>query len=232
MDDISIILPVFNEKETIEKVLKEWQRTIRNYDFRYHFIICEDGSTDGTTELLHKLIRKYPIILNQKIIRRGYSKAIIDGIHAAKSRFILCIDSDGQCDPRDFHKFWSQKNTADVLIGNRTERIDNRQRKIFSLMFKLFFRFLFPNCVSDPSAPFVLFKKRTIYPYIRYLNFLREGFWWGFVATCLKMNLSIKELPIHHRRRICGDTQVYLLKEIPSIAIRNIFGLIKLSRIK
>ena len=57
---------------------------------------------------------------------------------------------------------------------------------------------------------------------------MREGFWWGFCAACGKKNLSISEIPIRHRRRLKGDTQVYKLKEIPRIAVQNFIGLLKL----
>ena len=228
MEELSIILPVFNEKRSIGIVLKEWHNLFSKFKFSYSFIICEDGSTDGTKEVLKKLIKKYPIILNQKVKRRGYAKAIIAGILSSRSRYILCIDSDGQCDPEDFLKLWNYKKQAQILIGNRIRRIDNMQRLLFSYLFRLFFRLLFPNKISDPSAPFVLFKRKTILPYKRFLSFLREGFWWGFIAICLKEDLSVMEIPINHRKRLLGDTQIYHPKVIPGIAIRNMLSLIKL----
>ena len=87
---------------------------------------------------------------------------------------------------------------------------------------------MFPTKIHDPSAPFVLFEKKTIFPYINYLKYLKEGFWWGFVGMCVKKKIPLKELPINHRKRMKGDTQVYHLKKIPSIAIRNMLGLVRL----
>lgn len=224
---IDIILPVYNEKNSIERVLKEWIKKIPS-NFDYRFIICEDGSTDGTSELLVNLKKKYKLSLNQKKERRGYSKAVLDGIGDAKSDYILCIDSDGQCDPRDFLNFWETRKSSDVLIGWRQNREDVIQRKLFSLMFKIFFKMLFPTNLHDPSAPFVLFKRKKILPYLKHLLFLKEGFWWGFVGMCVKKRILISELPMNHRKRIDGKTNVYLLKKIPFIAIRNLFGLIRL----
>lgn len=228
MDDLNIILPVYNEKDTIEIVLKEWRNELDKFNFKYHFIICEDGSTDGTKELLKKIKKNYNLILNQKQKRRGYGGAVIDGIKTANSRYILSIDSDGQCDPKDFGKFWKNKDKADVIIGWRKKRADPPQRKIFSLMFKIIFKLLFPTSIHDPSCPFVLFKKKTIDPHLKYLVFLKEGFWWGFVGMCAKKKLSICEIPINHRKRLRGDTVVYKTNKIPSIAFRNLIGLVKL----
>lgn len=228
MRDLSIILPVYNEKDAIGRVLLEWEKELSKYISDYVFIICEDGSTDGTKELLEKLKRRIPILINQKEKRRGYGGAVLDGINEADSKYILCVDSDGQCDPADFKSFWNSKDNKQVLIGWRKNRADTRQRKMFSGMFKYVFDFLFPSKMHDPSAPFVLFKKQDIVPNERYLRYLKEGFWWGFVGMCIKRGLSIYEIPINHRRRFIGDTQVYKATKVPSIAFRNLIGLIRL----
>lgn len=227
-EDLSIILPVHNERDTLELVLNEWKKVLDHYQINYHFIICEDGSTDGTKELLKRIQGKYRLILQQKDKRCGYGLAVIGGLKAAITEYILCVDSDGQCDPLDFIKFWNSRYEAEVIMGHRLRRVDPVERKLFSLLFKAALRVLFPNKIHDPSAPFVLFSKKTIEPFYRYLTYLREGFWWGFVAMCIKKNISLKEIGINHRKRIKGKTQVYLLKEIPSIAVRNLAGLIKL----
>lgn len=225
--DLDIILPVYNEKESIAFVLKEWHEKLSS-EIRFRFIVCEDGSTDGTKDLLLKLKKKYPIILNQKKYRRGYGTAVIDGIKQSSAKYILCIDSDGQCDPKDFKKFWKNKEKAKVLIGWRKNRNDSNQRKIFSWGFKFYFNILYPTKINDPSAPFVLFKKEHIIPHLKHLTYLKEGFWWGFVATCIKNKIEISDIPMRHRKRLNGQTNVYHFKKIPDIAVRNALGLIKL----
>ncbi len=232
MNKLGIIFPVYNERNTIEKVLSEWKSHLAKFKIDYIFIICEDGSTDGTAEFLKEIQKKYKLILDQVKYRRGYGSAVIDGIRRAQSVYILCVDSDGQCDPKDFKKFWDKREKSDILIGWRKKRADNKQRKIFSKMFNTFFKIIFYIKIHDPSAPYVLFKKKTISPHIKYLRFLKEGFWWGFIGTCSKKNLKIREIPINHRDRFAGDTQVYKINKIPSIAIRNLLGLIRLKLTK
>lgn len=227
-DQLTIIFPVYNEKDSIEHVLKEWITELHKLHITYNIIICEDGSTDGTTTLLRKIQPLYKFEYNHKNTRRGYGGAVLDGIRAAKTPYILCVDSDGQCDPRDVKQFLSHKTDSDILIGWRTRRADASQRLIFSKLFHIFFQILFPTSIHDPSAPYVLFKKETVLPILHYLNYLQEGFWWGFIGACNKKHLKVQELPIHHRSRFLGDTQVYHLKKIPSIAIRNAIGLIRL----
>lgn len=228
MKELQIIFPVYNEKETIEIVLREWKKTIEWLNVRYKFIICEDGSTDGTAELLPKKANKYNLILIQKKKRRGYGQAVINGIKALNSDYILCVDSDGQCDPSDFKSFWENRKKADVIIGWRKNRADSLLRKIFSALFGAFFRLLFKTNIHDPSCPFVLFQKKKILPYLKQLTYLKEGFWWGFVGLCTKKKLSLYEIPINHKKRLKGETNVYKLNKIIDIALRNLIGLVRL----
>lgn len=228
MDDIHIILPIYNERDIIPGVLQEWSRVLSGMGVRYTFVICEDGSTDGTKTVLKDLLSQHPIILSQREMRRGYGGAVIDGILASSATYVLCIDSDGQCDPQDIHRFWEARDESDVIIGWRTHRADTWIRKVFSRLFFGAFALFFPVSIHDPSAPYVLFKREKILPYVAYLKYLREGFWWGFVGMCVKKRLSVRELPIHHRTRLKGDTQVYHLRKIPEIAVRNLRGLLAL----
>ncbi|MBP9814091.1 glycosyltransferase family 2 protein [Candidatus Woesebacteria bacterium] len=225
---VSLILPIYNERDIIPRLLKEWDNEFKKRKIPYTFIACEDGSTDGTTELLVSLKKKYPLLLWSQKTRRGYGKAVLEGIAHASSEYILFIDSDGQCDPRDFYSFWSARQEADIISGWRVHRADTQQRKIFSLMFKMVFIFLFPTRLHDPSAPYVFGKTVTIRRLVNELHFLNEGFWWGFIGACKKHKLSIKELPIHHRLRKSGITKVYVTRNILSIAVRNIYGLFRL----
>jgi glycosyltransferase involved in cell wall biosynthesis len=232
MADLNIVLPVYNEVNSIGRVLKEWSSTIDTLGISYEFIICEDGSTDGTKDLLRKLKDDFPINLSQKNSLRGYGKAVIDGINLSNSRFVLCIDSDGQCDPNDFNEFWRNRETSDILIGWRTNRKDNLLRKIYSGSFKKVFNMLFSSELHDPSAPYVLFRKERIVNYLNYLVYLREGFWWGFIGMCYKKKLSVKEIPINHRLRMSGGTRVFAFSKIINIAFRNLIGLFKLKLAK
>src|SRR3989338_7815962 len=115
--DLDIILPVHNERNSLKRVLDEWRNQLDQNHLTYQFIICEDGSTDGTKELLNKFRLKYNLTLNQKRERRGYGQAVIDGISSSSARYVLCVDSDGQCSPSDFEKFWRRRSTKVVLIG-------------------------------------------------------------------------------------------------------------------
>src|SRR3972149_3898464 len=99
MYNLSVILPVYNERFTIGSILSEWIKQLNKYNLKYQFLICEDGSTDGTKEFLQKLKKNYPLLILTHKERLGYGGAIINGIRSSHSDYILCVDSDGQYDP-------------------------------------------------------------------------------------------------------------------------------------
>ena len=168
---ISIILPVFNEVKSLEYVLSVWDKYLNEKKIIHEFVICEDGSTDGTKELINNLYKKYPITKNVKKKRRSYGLAIISGVIASKFNYILCIDSDGQCMPDSFQKFYDQKNLSDILIGNRNPRKDPVIRIIYSKLFKIIHDYLFNTKVKDPSCPYILAKKKFILSFLIGLGF-------------------------------------------------------------
>ena len=227
---LSIILPVFNEVKSLEHVISSWSKYLIEKKITHEFVICEDGSTDGTKELIRKLEKIYIISNQSSKDRRGYGKGVISGIIAAKYEFILCIDSDGQCMPDSFDEFFRDRNIADILIGNRKPRMDPKIRIIYSKLFKLIHDYLFNSKIQDPSCPYVLARKDIYKKLINKLSFMREGFWWGFVGAAKMYKLKFHQINIIHYERYDGSTVVYKFSKMPMIIFRNILGLIKLKR--
>ena len=229
--EVSICMPVYNEAQSIEYVLWEWIKELEKLHIKYNIICSEDGSNDGTNKILKILSRKNTkIINNSSLNKRGYGKAVIDGIARSKSKYVVCIDSDGQCDPRDFIKFWKKKNQISkiIIIGNRINRKDGYFRNLISSIFKIFHKTLFKHNVNDPSCPYILFQRKHFNLLKKKLTFMKEGFWWGFIASAIQKNFTIKQVNINHRNRLYGKTNVYKIYKIPTIAIRNALGLIKI----
>lgn len=224
--ELDIILPVYNEYKTLVSLVNSWHKAVRG--IRCRFILCEDGSTDGTKELIGKLIHLYPMHTVMHDKRIGYGPAVRAGMQVATAPFILCIDSDGQCDPADFAQFWKNRHAGDLCIGWRQMRGDSPLRLLMSKLFRYYFRILFPTRLHDPSCPFVLMSLATVKHILRAQKFLKEGFWWGCIGHLLKTHHKIIEIPIHHRLRIHGTSHVYTLTNTSQIAIRNAIDLWRL----
>lgn len=226
---VSVILPVHNEAGSIEGVVREIYDELRTkVDVR--FVICEDGSRDGTKDVLRSLAREIPMTLEMSDGRKGYSQAVLDGLRLVRTEYFLCLDSDGQCDPKDFWRLWEKVDDADVVIGNRVDRQDTWQRRTQSRAFRTVFRMMFGVRLNDPSCPFALGRPDVLdcLPVDR--PTLDQGFWWEFVARVSGSGRTIAEVPVRHRARAAGTTKVYTWRTIPGIARSHLSGLARIRR--
>ena len=231
MSKLQILLPVYNEASSIESTLKEIFDTL-NGKIEFQFIISEDGSTDGTKEILKKLKEIYPMILISDNTRKFYSKAVIDGIKRADADYLLIKDSDGQCDPVDILNFWSLKENSDLVNGYRYPRYDFAYRRFISKAFFIMYKILFNVPLRDPSFAYVFMNKKVYSNLNNFIPLMPDGFFWEFNARAKSLNFTFNEIKINHRKRSSGDTKIYTLKNLPRIAYTNGVGLLKLRFLK
>jgi dolichol-phosphate mannosyltransferase len=224
--EIEILLPVHNEAESIESTIREIYGVV-SPQVAVRFIICEDGSADDTKKVLMRLAGSLPLKLIMSDERKGYSRAVKDGMEALEADYLLCLDSDGQCDPSDFGKFWAERGRQDVAIGWRVNRSDTPLRKILSRAFYLLYQLFYRVPIHDPSCPFVLARKDVIERVAPSMGEMKEGFWWEFTARVHRCGMSLREFPVNHRSRSAGQTQVYRLSRMPGIGYRHFVALFK-----
>jgi glycosyltransferase involved in cell wall biosynthesis len=225
--EVEILLPVHNEADSIEATVREIYDVL-SPQASLRFIICEDGSKDNTKEILRELSKSLPMNLILSDERKGYSRAVKDGMRALEAPYLLCLDSDGQCDPKDFERFWKVREASDVVLGWRVNRADNPMRKAMSGTFYRIYQLFYGTPVHDPSCPYVLVKKPVVKQLVDELGAMQQGFWWEFVARVHRHGFSIQELPVNHRLRSAGTTQVYKLRKLPGIGWRHFIALFQI----
>jgi glycosyltransferase involved in cell wall biosynthesis len=232
MEPIDIILPAHNEGDAIGDTLREFYQVVFNrYQIPIRFIVCEDGSTDKTVEVVEDLAREIPLLLISSPVRKGYSRAVIDGLRASTSETVGFIDSDGQCDPEDFARIHESfhKTGCDLLIGYRNPRRDHWIRLVMSSLFKLMYHLYFRPGLRDPSCPYLMIKRPALERILSgKVGVLKQGFWWEFAARAAALKLSIQQEPVTHRIRSAGETQVYKPAKVPRIAWEHLRGLSRL----
>jgi dolichol-phosphate mannosyltransferase len=228
---LSVVTPVYNEAGSIEATLREVYKTLAPLA-RLEIVVCEDGSTDGTREILRRLAGELPLKLVLGEERKGYSRAVIDGFRACTAPYVLCLDSDGQGDPRDFERFADCLADADVVMGWRVHRQDTLARRGMSGLFKLIYRLVLGVWLRDPSCSYVVVSRRALDHLLAIptLGTFSEGFWWEFTGRLERAGFRFVEVPVNHRTRAAGQTRVYKTTRLPGIFLRHVWGLRKIRR--
>jgi glycosyltransferase involved in cell wall biosynthesis len=229
---LDIVIPVHNEGRSIESSLEELCRTLTprgRSDFR--LIVCEDGSTDDTLQIIKELSATLPIKLVTAASRKGYSRAVIDGLAASDADCVAVIEGDGQSAPNAINILLDHINGSDLVVGWRNPRNDNILRKMLSGVFRSVYRRLFGVLLTDPSYACVLIRKPALRKVLSYISGrMPEGFFWEFNAWCRALNLRVREVSVPHRARAQGKTQIFRVWKLPAIGISQGAALFRLRR--
>ena len=229
---IDLVLPAHNEADAIEDTLQEFYDAVADKEkIPLRFVVCEDGSTDRTVEVVRNLAERLPILLLSEPVRKGYSRAVIDGFRASTSPLVGFIDSDGQCNPSDFARLLTafRKTNCDLLVGYRSPRQDHWVRLVMSRLFRMVYHCYFPKHLHDPSCPYLIIRKDALDKILLgNVGILKQGFWWEFAARAKALGLHIEQIPVTHRLRTSGTTQVYRPSKVPRIAWEHLRGLARL----
>lgn len=228
---LEVLMPVYNEGASVETTIREIYNEL-SPRVSMRFIVCEDGSTDDTKEVLSRLSHLLPMKMITSNSRKNYSRALTDGMKIAQAPWLLCIDSDGQFDPKDFWQFWQTRENYDIITGCRTNRAQSRLHVILSRSFYFVYKLFFRVPIHDPNSCFFLARTNIIKMLIPQLGKMPQGFGWEFIARAHMNRYSLKELPVKHRRRLHGKTKIYGLNNLLAIGFTHIIALFKIRFLK
>ncbi|HML03710.1 MAG TPA: glycosyltransferase family 2 protein [Candidatus Bathyarchaeia archaeon] len=225
---VSVLMPVHNEADIIEEVALDFYKTI-SVRVPVEIVLSEDGSTDGTREVIGHLAKQMPLKATLSPARKGYARGIKYGLELVSADYVLITDSDGQLGALDFWNLWDLRAKFDIVSGCRINRADSPFRKFMSDAFQRMNRSLIglPK-FRDVTSPYKLMKTevaRLIADGFRYMN---ESFWTEFTVRAVERDYSITEIPVNHMIRKNGATRVYKLSKIPRIVLSQFSGLLKL----
>ena len=119
---LSIIIPCFNEKKTIEKILVRVDQSLKNYNIlNYEILIVDDSSNDGTIEILKNLTKNDKIKVYFHEVNLGKGAAIHTGLKYATGDITMIQDADLEYDPLDYEKLLRPffEANADIVYGSR-----------------------------------------------------------------------------------------------------------------
>jgi glycosyltransferase involved in cell wall biosynthesis len=229
---VDVVMPAHNEGASIAQTIREFHR-VANGDagIPVRFVVAEDGSTDDTCDVIRAVAEDLPVRLLSFPERKGYSRAVVDAMREATAEVVCFVDSDGQCDPADLPALLDRLDGHDLVVGFRHPRRDSAFRVVISRTFGAVYRALFPVRLRDPSCPYIVIRREALDRVLAGSpGILKQGFWWEFNARASAHHLRVAQVPVRHRERAAGQTQVYRLGKIPRIASEHVLGLFSLRR--
>ncbi len=225
---ISVVFPVYNEEEIIEKTVKNYYDELKG-KINFEMILAEDGSKDKTKEILHRLEKKLPIRVYTSNERKGYQKAVIDSLRHAKNEWVFLVDSDYQFSPKDFWRLLPHIKKYDIILGIKKKRKDPLHRIILSKGFNFLLRRTFKVPYVDMDTGFRLIHQKVLRSCLDEIGCLTY-FTSELVIRAHKKEFKIKEVPVTHYKRKIGSTNVFPWRRIPGVIIEELIGLLKLRK--
>ncbi len=213
---LSIIIPVFNEKDTILEILKRIEKfEPLGKKIKKEIIIVDDGSTDGTSEILNGLGEGYKIIYHSK--NQGKEEAIKTGLNYVTSDYTVIQDADLECHPRDYARLLQPvfEKKSLVVYGSRWLNPKNyHPYKIFywgGLFLTFLTNILYGQKLTDVLTCYKLFKTKLL----KEINLEHSRFEFGCEVTAKisKKGIKIYEVPIDYFPRIKEGFKKVKLKD-------------------
>lgn len=206
--DLTVVVPVYNEAESLPHFLPELVQTCREKGWL--LILVNDGSRDETAQVLTRY-ESDPIVqvLHHKV-NRGYGGALKTGLSSVKTRYVVTMDGDGQHKTSDVEAIYrfALKSDADMLIGSRSEMEHvNWYREFGKWIIRNFTRILVPLPVYDLNSGFKLYRTELV---AQYLHLCPDAMAFSDVITLLFLNQGhlVLEFPISVRKRIAGSSSI------------------------
>jgi glycosyltransferase involved in cell wall biosynthesis len=208
--DISVVLPVYNERDNLVPLLDEIERVLTATRKRFEVIAVDDGSRDGSAEVLRQAVAQRPY-LRVLFFRRnsGQSAAFDAGFRAATGDLVITMDADLQNDPEDIPALITKLDEGyDVVTGWRKHRRDGVMlRKLPSLIANFVIRRLTGTTIHDLGCSLKIYRRHVtdelrLYGEMhRFISVLADG-----------LGARVGEVVVNHRARRAGESKYGLMR--------------------
>ena len=232
MSDTLVIIPTYNEKENIEAIIK----TVFEQDKKFHILVVDDNSPDGTDAIVDDLILRYSdrLFIEKRAGKNGLGTAYIHGFKWAiekKYDYIIEMDADFSHNPEDLVRLYNacENEGADVSIGSRYSQGVNvvnwpMKRVLLSYFASKYVRFITRIPVHDTTAGFVCYKRRVLETInLNTIRFVGYAFQIEMKFKAWKHNFNIKEVSVIFTDRTEGTSKMN-----EGIIYEALFGVLKM----
>lgn len=227
MNNLSLVIPVYNEKENLKKLVEEIIESL-NKKFVFEIIFVNDGSTDQSLEILNQIQKRYKNIYVHNIIKnKGQSFCIFKGVELSNFSTIVTLDADLQNDPKDIQNlanYYFHNYPKFKLVGGLRKKRKDSFLKIFSSKIANKVRkFILKDNCDDTGCSLKVFEKKEFLK-LPYFNGIHRF----LPALFIALNNKNYFLEVNHRFRIYGKSKYGTFGRL----IRGIIDIAKVIKIK
>ncbi len=231
MKDLTIIVPAYNEEESLPAFLEG----MRGYCQKNHFklIVVNDGSSDATREILDKADQSDTLTVIHHKINRGYGRAIKTAIERVDTEFLITVDADGQHSFDDIGMLFNHLMAvdADMVIGKRDSHHGSKYRRFGKFMIRSIAKLLMSFQITDLNSGMKVYRSDLARKYIRLCP---DTMAYSDIITLVFINQKhlVLEKDIQIRSRISGDSTINTMTALDTVLeILNIVILFNPNRI-
>ncbi len=214
---LSIVIPAYNEVGNIEKVIEESEKETKKITNSFEIIVCDDGSSDNTSEVVKTYQKKIPqlkLIVNKS--NQGLGRTLLSLFKESRGEFIQTLPGDCQMRARELGKFYKAIQNSDIVIGYRISRKDPFYRLVASKIYNLCAQILFRVKTHDIGT--IKMIRRSALAKINLqtkTNFIEAE----LVIKAYQLGLKVVEVPISYYPREYGKATGAEIKTVARIFI-------------
>lgn len=233
MSDSLVIIPTYNEKENIEAII----RAVFSEEKKFHILIVDDNSPDGTAQIVENLITEFPsqLFIEKRAGKNGLGTAYIHGFKWALSKkydYIIEMDADFSHNPKDLVRLYNacKNGEGDLSVGSRY--VNNQvnvvnwdiKRLLLSYFASRYVRLITRIPIFDTTAGFVCWKRKVLETIdLDKIKFIGYAFQIEMKFKAWKHKFKIKEVSVVFTDRDLGAS-----KMSGNIVSEALFGVIKM----
>lgn len=227
-----VIIPTYNEKENITNIL----HAIFNMNEGFHVLVIDDGSPDGTAQIVKDLQQKFSgqLFIEERQGKLGLGTAYIHGFKWALEKgynYVFEMDADFSHNPKDLPRLYDacKKQGADLAVGSRYVKNGGvvnwpKNRVALSKGASLYTRMITWMPVKDPTAGFMCYSRDVLETInLDQIHFVGYAFQIEMKFAAWKLGFKLKEVPIIFQDRTFGVSKMN-----KGIVKEGILGVLKL----
>lgn len=193
---LSVIMPVYNEEDTVSEIV----RRVREIDLVTEIVIVDDGSQDGTREILQELSSLPDVFVVEHDHNQGKGAAVVTGMRASRGKLMVVQDADLEYDPKDYEKLVQPllEGQCDIVYGSRFSHTKIQTKNLMNLLANKFLtlmtNLIYGSQLTDMETCYKVFRREVVEDMT--IHARRFEFEPEFTAKVLKRGYRIIEVPI------------------------------------